>query len=127
VKLASLKAGGRDGTLIVVNRDLSRFVPATDIAGTLQQALDNWSMAAPRLNALYDALNGGVPADAGALDFNWPPAAFESLTARPLPHVGEFAAPGAEAFPLRTSADARPLRLAFWVREIGPGRARTWH
>ena len=82
MKLASLKAGGRDGTLIVVNRDLSRFVPATDIAGTLQQALDNWSMAAPRLNALYDALNGGVPADAAVLDFN--------TLAAPLPRAYEF-------------------------------------
>jgi len=32
MKLASLKQGGRDGTLIVVNRDLSRAVVADGIA-----------------------------------------------------------------------------------------------
>ena len=41
MKLGSLKEGGRDGTLIVVSRDLSRAVKATGIAATLQQALEN--------------------------------------------------------------------------------------
>ena len=35
MKLASLKAGGRDGTLIVVNRDLTQYVMAADVADTL--------------------------------------------------------------------------------------------
>ncbi|HUH29936.1 MAG TPA: fumarylacetoacetate hydrolase family protein [Rhodanobacter sp.] len=52
MKLGSLKAGGRDGTLVVVSRDLTRAVPAGAIAPTLQAALDDWSNAAPRLNAL---------------------------------------------------------------------------
>lgn len=43
VKLASLKAGGRDGTLVVVSRDLSRCAPVPAIAPTLQAALDDWS------------------------------------------------------------------------------------
>ena len=47
MKLGSLKEGGRDGTLIVVSRDLSRAVRATGIAPTLQQALEDWSNAAP--------------------------------------------------------------------------------
>ena len=59
MKLGSLKEGGRDGTLIVVSRDLSRGVRATGIADTLQRALEDWSNTAPRLNALYDALNAG--------------------------------------------------------------------
>ena len=50
MKLGSLKEGGRDGSLIVVSRDLTRAVRATGIAATLQQALDDWSNAAPRLN-----------------------------------------------------------------------------
>ena len=41
MKLASLKAG-RDGGLVVVSRDLSRYVPAGSIAPTLQAALDSW-------------------------------------------------------------------------------------
>jgi fumarylacetoacetate (FAA) hydrolase len=35
MKLASLK-GGRDGRLVVVNSDLTRFMPAQGIADTLQ-------------------------------------------------------------------------------------------
>src|SRR5689334_21276994 len=56
MKLGSLKEGGRDGTLVVVSKDLSRAVRATGIARTLQRALEDWSSAAPRLNALYEVL-----------------------------------------------------------------------
>ena len=42
MKLASLK-GGRDGRLVVVSHDLSRYLPADGVAGTLQQALDDWA------------------------------------------------------------------------------------
>ncbi len=82
MKLASLKSAGRDGTLIVVNRGLTHFVPAAGIAQTLQQAMDNWSAAAPRLNALSEALNNGAAADARLLSF-------ESL-ASPFPRAYEF-------------------------------------
>ena len=57
MKLGSLKEGGRDGTLIVVSRDLSKAVKATGIAPTLQRALEEWDATAPRLNALYEVLN----------------------------------------------------------------------
>src|SRR3546814_9100052 len=43
MKLGSLKEGGRDGTLVVVSRDLSQAVRATGIASTLQQALEDRS------------------------------------------------------------------------------------
>jgi fumarylacetoacetate (FAA) hydrolase len=43
VKLASLKAGGRDGTLVVVSGDLSRYAAVPSIAPTLQAALDRWA------------------------------------------------------------------------------------
>ena len=54
MKLGSLKEGGRDGILIVVSRDLRHGVRATGIAATLQQALEDWSHIAPRLNALSE-------------------------------------------------------------------------
>jgi len=57
MKLASLKQGGRDGTLVVVSGDLTRAVRVTDIARTLQAALEDWSNAAPRLNRTYALLN----------------------------------------------------------------------
>ncbi len=55
MKLASLKSG-RDGALVIVSRDLSRMVPAHDIAPTLQAALDTWSEAAPLLQARAEKL-----------------------------------------------------------------------
>ena len=58
MKLASLKHG-RDGKLVVVSRDLSTAVDVTDIAPTLQAALDNWAELAPKLHAKSDALNAG--------------------------------------------------------------------
>jgi fumarylacetoacetate (FAA) hydrolase len=82
MKLGSLKAGGRDGTLIVVDRSLTRYVAAPDIAATLQQALDNWANAAPRLNAVAEALNAGDRSDARRLDF--------TALASPFPRAYEF-------------------------------------
>ncbi|EQD57347.1 fumarylacetoacetate (FAA) hydrolase, partial [mine drainage metagenome] len=52
---------GRDGTLIVVARDLTRGVRATGVAPTLQAALDDWQRVAPRLNALAERLNDAHP------------------------------------------------------------------
>jgi len=60
VKLATLKEGGRDGSLVVVSRDLMRCQPVTDIARTLQAALDDWDAARPQLEAVYEALNHGA-------------------------------------------------------------------
>ena len=82
MKLGSLKEGGRDGTLVVVSRDLSRAVRAGAVAPTLQAALDDWSTAAPRLNALAADLETGKAADAFALDM--------AALAAPLPRAYEF-------------------------------------
>lgn len=60
MKLATLKAGGRDGTLVVVSRDLVTCQPVPDIAPTLQAALDDWAECAPRLRLVYEQLNAGV-------------------------------------------------------------------
>ncbi len=59
MKLASLKIGGRDGTLIVVSRDLGRAVAAASVAATMQQALDNWADLSPRLAKISAALEAG--------------------------------------------------------------------
>jgi fumarylacetoacetate (FAA) hydrolase len=82
MKLATLKQGGRDGTLIVVSRDLRRAVRAAEVAPTLQAALDDWSNAAPRLNALSEALHAGNPDGVFDLDVN--------ALAAPLPRAYEF-------------------------------------
>jgi fumarylacetoacetate (FAA) hydrolase len=57
MKLATLKEGGRDGTLIVVSEDLTRAVRVPQIASTLQQALDHWERVQPALRRVYGALN----------------------------------------------------------------------
>jgi len=59
MKLATLKSGGRDGTLVVVSRDLVTYQAVPDIARTLQAALDDWDRIAPRLQQVYDQLNDG--------------------------------------------------------------------
>jgi fumarylacetoacetate (FAA) hydrolase len=60
MKLASLKRGGRDGTLVVVSRDLSRAVAIPQVAVNLQAALDNWATAVAQLESIYKALNQGT-------------------------------------------------------------------
>jgi len=82
MKLGSLKEGGRDGTLIVVSRDLAKAVRATGIAQTLQRALEDWDTVAPRLNALSDALNEGSADGVFEVDLQ--------ALAAPLPRAYEF-------------------------------------
>ncbi|MFQ5993665.1 MAG: fumarylacetoacetate hydrolase family protein [Acidiferrobacterales bacterium] len=57
MKLASLKSGGSDGTLIVVNRNLTRACKVPEHALTLQAALEDWERTAPALAAVCEALN----------------------------------------------------------------------
>ncbi|WP_440975768.1 fumarylacetoacetate hydrolase family protein [Pseudoxanthomonas winnipegensis] len=82
MKLGSLKEGGRDGTLIVVSRDLSRAVRAVGIAPTLQRALEEWASLAPRLQALAQALETDQADGVFALDM--------AALAAPLPRAYEF-------------------------------------
>ena len=68
MKLASLKAGGRDGTLVVVSRDLSRAVAVRDIAPTLQSVLDDWKQIAPSLQEVAQELERGAIPEEFPLD-----------------------------------------------------------
>lgn len=83
MKLATLKAGGRDGTLAVVSRDLTVCRPVPAIARTLQAALDDWDAVEPQLRQVYEALNSGAFADPQPFD----PAACHS----PLPRAYQWA------------------------------------
>ncbi|MGK0284815.1 MAG: fumarylacetoacetate (FAA) hydrolase, partial [Patiriisocius sp.] len=47
----------RDGQLLVVSRDLSRYIDAADVSTTLQAALDNWDDVLPALQKISDELN----------------------------------------------------------------------
>lgn len=55
MKLATLNQHGRDGRLIVVSRDLSRY--AEPNLQTLQSALEDWQNAKDELQKLYEQLN----------------------------------------------------------------------
>ena len=81
MKLASLKHGGRDGTLIVVDRAVGRFVAVPEIATRLQQVLDDWQTCAPRLKDVSRALDQD-PAMGEALDM--------AALAAPLPRAYQW-------------------------------------
>lgn len=68
MKLASLKSAHRDGELILVSSDLTRAVKATDIAPTLQQALDQWHDCEKALTSRYLALESNDLPNAFAFD-----------------------------------------------------------
>lgn len=80
MKLASLRQG-RDGALIVVSRDGSRYAHAASIAGTLQAALDEWESCEPRLRELAAHVESGA-AQTHALD--------PKQLASPLPRAYEW-------------------------------------
>lgn len=67
MKLATLN-NGRDGELLVVSRDLESAVSASDIAATLQLAVENWEVVSPKLEQRYSALNNGQADGAFTLD-----------------------------------------------------------
>ncbi len=81
MKLGSLKSGGRDGTLVVVDRRLQRAVVVPDHAATLQAALDDWARIAPGLEDVYASLNAD-PSMGSAVD--------SSDLAAPLPRAYQW-------------------------------------
>jgi len=83
MKFATLKTGGRDGTLVVVSRDLVTCQAVPHIAPTLQAALDDWQRVAPLLQQVYGQLNQGVAQDAVSF--------LEEECASPLPRAYQWA------------------------------------
>ncbi|NBO18473.1 MAG: 2-keto-4-pentenoate hydratase, partial [Proteobacteria bacterium] len=83
MKLATLKKGGRDGTLAVVSRDLKVAVTVPGIAPTLQNALERWSEVSHHLQHVYDDLSDGEPqGDAFVFD--------AGMAAAPLPRAYQW-------------------------------------
>lgn len=68
MKLATLRTGGADGTLVVVSDDLKRAIVVDGIAHTLQGALERWDSVAAHLQNVYDDLNGNETLD-GVFEF----------------------------------------------------------
>jgi fumarylacetoacetate (FAA) hydrolase len=109
MKLGTLKEGGRDGTLIVVSRDLSRAVKASDVAPSLQRVLEGWGGLAPRLEALSERLNAGDAPDAFALD--------TAKLAAPLPRAYQWADGSAYVVHVELVRKARGVEMppSFWT------------
>ncbi len=83
MKLATLRDGTRDGTLVVVSRDLGHALKADHLAPTLQAALDDWDYLAPQLEQLYNELNARPGGRAFALE--------PAQLAAPLPRAYQWA------------------------------------
>lgn len=109
MKLGTLKEGGRDGTLVVVNRELTHAVRATDVAPTLQRALDDWAATEPRLQALAGRLAGDTAPGSFKLD--------STALAAPLPRAYQWADGSAYVVHVELVRKARGVEMppSFWT------------
>src|SRR6201996_4600244 len=109
MKLASLKEGGRDGTLIVVDREWKRAVRATNVAPTLQKALDNWAAISPKLAALAEELRDDKAPGSFELD--------TTALAAPLPRAYQWADGSAYVVHVELVRKARGVEMppSFWT------------
>lgn len=107
MKLASL-IHKRDGKLIVVSKDLSRMADASDIAPTLQAALDSWAEAEPLLQKRYEKLNEGK-IESSPFD--------EAACASPLPRAFQWADGSAYVNHVELVRKARGAEIpeSFWT------------
>ncbi|HEU5137187.1 MAG TPA: fumarylacetoacetate hydrolase family protein [Steroidobacteraceae bacterium] len=60
MKLATLRRGGRDGRLVIVNKALTHCQLVPGIAPTLQAALDDWASVSPKLAERAAALENNA-------------------------------------------------------------------
>ena len=107
MKLASIKQG-RDGQLVVVNSLMQRYMAVTDIAPTLQAALDNWGRCKDQLLGVYQQLENGELE--GQL-FN------AELCASPLPRAFQWADGSAYVNHVELVRKARNAQMpaSFWT------------
>jgi len=112
MKLASLNNNTRDGSLHLVSRDLKRAVSVSDIANTLQQALDNWNEVCPKLEHRYDSLNAEQLED--AVEFN------QSMALSPLPRAYQWADGSAYVNHVELVRKARNAEMpdTFWTEPL---------
>ena len=102
MKLASLKVGGRDGTPVIVSRDLSRMVLATSVAPSLRDAIEDWARTEPMLRALNSKME--------AFEVETLPYDPEAL-ASPLPRAFQWADGSAYLSHMRLVRKARGAKM----------------
>jgi len=103
MKLASLKEGGRDGSLVVVSRDLTRAIRVPEIARTMQAAMDDWERVAPLLAGAAERLEQGK--DEGAFAFE------EAGCAAPLPRAFQWCDASAYLYHVELVRKARKAEM----------------
>jgi fumarylacetoacetate (FAA) hydrolase len=86
MKLASLKSDQRDGELIMVSRDLTRYSKIHDIAPTLQHALEHWHALERALVDAYEGLECGNERP----EFDFQVALASGKVAAPLPRTHQW-------------------------------------
>ena len=86
MKLASLKGPTPDGSLLLVDENLTHAVAVTDIAPTMQYALEHWHAVERALLNEFEAINCGT--DRPIIDFQ--KALAENKVAAPLPRTHQW-------------------------------------
>lgn len=100
---ATLREGGRDGTLLIVSRTRDRAVRAAGVAATLQALLDDWERLLPRAAELAARLEAGRCGDAFAIDIG--------ALAAPLPRAFQFLDGSAYPHHMSVIREARGARM----------------
>ena len=115
MKFATLRDGTRDGSLLIVSRDLKKAVAAAKVRGprTLQLLLDNWDAALPDLRAVYEDLNAGG-AQLPVVDFD------EASCEAPLPRAYQWADGSAYVNHVELVRKARGAEMpaTFWTEPL---------
>ncbi|MBX2837406.1 MAG: fumarylacetoacetate hydrolase family protein [Gammaproteobacteria bacterium] len=108
MKFATLKNDTRDGTLVLVNRRLSHYVSVSDIAPTLQAAIDDWADLQPVLSERYAQLENG---DLDTQEFN------QTEALSPLPRAFQWADGSAYVNHVELVRKARNAEMpaSFWT------------
>lgn len=109
MKLATLKSKHRDGELLLVSEDLTLAVKTTEIARTLQQALDSWDACFDALKEKADALNSNNLKGAFPFDAN--------LVTSPLPRAYQWADASAYVNHVELVRKSRGVEMpeSFWT------------
>lgn len=109
MKLASLKNNTRDGELIIVNKDLTKYVSAKNIANNMQFALDNWDEIFSDLNQVYNDLNNNKLSNTHDFDSN--------KVSSPLPRAYQWADGSAYVNHVELVRKARGAKMPenFWT------------
>ncbi len=109
MKLATINNQTRNGQLVVVSRDLSKAVAVSEIATTMQDAIDEWAETEPRLKEVYEQLNAGNVSE--AFDFS------EAKVMAPIPRAYHWADASAYVTHVELVRKARNAVLpeTFWT------------